>query len=481
MYILLVILILAYSKNIECKYTFDTKYADVLIDHFSYTSNKTFKLRYLVNETFWTANGPIFFYTGNEGDIELFAQNSGFIMELAPKFNALIVFCEHRYYGDSMPFGNLSYTKPEYLGYLSSEQALHDFVDIIDILQNSKYGSDGPLPVIAFGGSYGGMLSSWLRIKYPATVQGAIAASAPIWQFTGLTPCGVFYSIVTHVYASANEKFDCSISIKNLWPAIRRVANTPDGMTWLNSAWKLCNNITNTKDVQKLIDAVSNALVNMAMANYPYANTFLADLPPYPVKAMCSELIEPEKYMKDDKKLILALGKALNIYTNYSRTAKCNDFSDTDALGISGWDFQSCTEMVMPMCTNPDDMFEPSAWDYDKVAQDCLVKFGVKPSNPREVVLQYGGKNLKYASNIVFSNGLLDPWSGGGVLSNISSTVTAIVIPEGAHHLDLRESNPADPASVIRARKFHSDSIQNWITDFYRDKINSNFNRVLLV
>ena len=68
------------------------------------------------------------------------------------------------------------------------------------------------------------------------------------------------------------------------------------------------------------------------------------------------------------------------------------------------------------------------------------------------------------------SNGLLDPWSSGGIFRNISSSTVAIIIPEGAHHLDLRGHNPKDPFSVVQARNFEKYSIKKWIKH-YRQKI----------
>lgn len=42
---------------------------------------------------------------------------------------------------------------------------------------------------------------------------------------------------------------------------------------------------------------------------------------------------------------------------------------------------------------------------------------------PLWAVTEWGGHNLATLSNVVFSNGLYDPWHGGGVLEDLSDSV----------------------------------------------------------
>lgn len=64
--------------------------------------------------------------------------------------------------------------------------------------------------------------------------------------------------------------------------------------------------------------------------------------------------------------------------------------------------FQSCTEMVMPMCdSGTTDMFEKSDWNIKEVSDECFKKFKVRP-DPGLAELEYGGKNIKWATNIIF-------------------------------------------------------------------------------
>ncbi|XP_042232640.1 lysosomal Pro-X carboxypeptidase-like [Homarus americanus] len=444
-------------------YKYETYFYKQKVDHFSFVDPDSYSQRYLINDESWDSDGgPIFFYAGNEGDITWFAENTGFMWDIAPEFNALIIFAEHRYYGVSLPYGNKSFTEPKYSGYLTSEQALADFAELISYLRIALPGAKNSA-VIAFGGSYGGMLAAWFRMKYPHVVQGSIAASAPILQFIDITPCEKFGQVVTADFA--RESSQCVEVIRNSWAAIDAVTADEVGMNWLTGAWKLCQPLKTQKDVQKVKEYLTDVWTNLAMVDYPYPAEFLAPLPANPIKVVCTHLTEPTL---EPKALLEELFAGVSVYFNFTGKAKClnaDEAADSN-LSTSGWDFQACTEMVMPMCYDGvKDFFEPSPWDFKAYATKCYESWNIYP-RPLMAPMIYGGKDISAASNIVFSNGLLDPWSTGGVMWNVSDSVVSIIIPEGAHHLDLRSSNPDDPQSVIDARILEKKYISTWIESY---------------
>lgn len=176
----------------------------------------TFEQRYYVYDGYFKGSGagssPIFFYCGNEADVTLYVNSSGLMWERAQEFGALLVWAEHRYYGESLPFGSLEESS-EHRSYLSveqvttyletrnqppfspvypvtsvyrpniyipfhsfaspppislSSQALADFAALVPAIKE-QYTNEGSSAdssaVVAFGGSYGGMLASWMRLK----------------------------------------------------------------------------------------------------------------------------------------------------------------------------------------------------------------------------------------------------------------------------------------------------------------------------
>lgn len=84
------------SQNVQ-QYQYDTRYFRQRLDHFSFADLPSFQQKYLINTHNWlgpSKKAPIFFYCGNEGNIEWFAENTGFVWEIAPRFGAMVVFPE---------------------------------------------------------------------------------------------------------------------------------------------------------------------------------------------------------------------------------------------------------------------------------------------------------------------------------------------------------------------------------------------------
>ncbi|WAQ98686.1 PCP-like protein [Mya arenaria] len=457
---------LTYSRRIGIKdqvilsgYDYRTDFFVQPVDHFGFSNPDTYKQRYLIAEQFWNKDGgPIFFYTGNEGDIAWFCNNTGFMWDIAAEFKALLVFAEHRYYGESIPYGPEAYKSPTKMNYLTSEQALADFAVLISHLKATLPGATNS-SVVAFGGSYGGMLSAWMRIRYPNVIVGALAGSAPIWQFPSLTPCEAFNKVLTNAFNQASPT--CVDNIRKSWAAITERGSTDAGRDFLTKTFRLCGPLTSTTDVTLFKAWLVEAWTDLAMVNYPYPANFLENLPGWPVKKVCDKLSIPT----EGDQLLEFLFEAANIYFNYTGNTPCLNTSQqaTASLGDLGWDYQSCTEMVMPMCTNGQmDMFEPSPWNFTDFSEQCYKRWKTRP-RPDWISTQYWGKQIQSVTNIIFSNGLLDPWSSGGVLESPGASLVPIIIKDGAHHLDLRASNPLDPPTVVAARTQEKNIIKMWL------------------
>ncbi len=73
------------------------------------------------------------------------------------------------------------------------------------------------------------MLSSWFRMKYPGSVDGAIAASAPILQFTGLVDPKAYSAINTNTYRKVSDV--CADSIASVWAVLEKLAQSSEGLT----------------------------------------------------------------------------------------------------------------------------------------------------------------------------------------------------------------------------------------------------------
>lgn len=108
----------------------------------------------------------------------------------------------------------------------------------------------------------------------------ALAGSAPILQFPGIYNCSGYFSVVTNDFKGYSE--NCSGSIRNSWPAVRRLAKTKDGRVWLTQAFALCKELQEN-ETDDFVEWLSSTWESLAMIDYPNAASFLQPLPAYPI------------------------------------------------------------------------------------------------------------------------------------------------------------------------------------------------------
>ncbi|KAJ9178018.1 hypothetical protein P3X46_009938 [Hevea brasiliensis] len=448
------------SESAAASRDFVTFFYPQTLDHFNYKpeSYTTFNQRYAINFKHWSGpntSAPILVFFGAEENIDDDIRSIGFLTDNASQFKALLLYIEHRYYGKSVPFGSSkeALKNASSLGYFNSAQALADYAAVIMHVQKNYSAKSSP--VIVIGGSYGGLLASWFRLKYPHIALGALASSAPILYFDDSVPLAGFYSIITKDFKETSES--CYKTISESWAEIEKVASKPNGLSLLSQKFMTCNPLKKSSELKDYLDSL---YTEAAQFDYP---------PTYRVSLVCGGVNGAPEGTD-------ILGRIFAGVVAYLGERSCYDlnlFNDlTDETSLA-WAWQTCSEIVIRIGHDRDSMFPAAPFNLDSYIKDCKSLFGVLPQ-PEWVTTYYGGHDLKlilrrFASNIIFSNGLRDPYSSGGVLENISDSIVAISTTNGSHCLDLHQEKPSDPRWLVMQRKTEVEIIQGWISKYHDD------------
>ncbi|KAJ4835620.1 hypothetical protein Tsubulata_010864 [Turnera subulata] len=452
---------------------FKTFFFNQTLDHFNYKpeSYGTFQQRYYINSKYWgggEASAPIFVFLGAEAPMNDADVTNGLLNENAARFHSLLLYIEHRYYGKSIPFGSReeAFKNASTLGYFNSAQALSDYAAIINHVKKENHAEMSP--VIVAGGSYGGMLASWFRLKYPHIALGALASSAPLLYFDDITPEDGYHSIVTKSFREASET--CYQTILKSWGEIDKVASQPGGLSNLSETFITCNPLNNTTELKYYLE---KALTYTAQYNSP---------PNYLVNMVCNAVDHADAYgLGNDTLSKIAAGVVVyaNAVTRGGNQTCFVNPSTYESESINpptyeseskiGWGWQRCSEMVMPIAPSNNTMFQAHPFNFNAFTKNCIEEYGVPP-RPHWVTTYYGGHNIKlilerFGSNIIFSNGLKDPYSSGGVLQNISDTVVAVTTVNGSHCLDLDGTRKTDPDWLTAQRNSELTIIEGWISN----------------
>ncbi|TKR75771.1 hypothetical protein L596_017014 [Steinernema carpocapsae] len=206
------------------------------LDNFNASIKQTYQQRYWSNDQFYKPGGPIFIMLGGEGP-----ESNGWVraeglewVTLAKKFNAMLYLIEHRFYGESQPYGKL--ISIDGYQYLSSRQALADMANFIKA-KNAEMKYENPKWIV-FGGSYSGALAAWARQQYPELVYGSLASSAPIQAEVD------FYQYLEVVeFAFSQVDAQCADSIHKQFVLLQKLMKTAAGRETVKVEMQVCERI----------------------------------------------------------------------------------------------------------------------------------------------------------------------------------------------------------------------------------------------
>ncbi|XP_039758286.1 putative serine protease K12H4.7 [Pararge aegeria] len=426
------------------EFTTQTCWINQEFDHFNSTEKRVWKMRYFQRLSFRKFNGPIYLFLGGESAASPRWAQTGIMYELAKETNGAMYVSEHRYYGESKP---LNGTDAEAFKYLSARQALADNANFLKYLKRKSVYRKSKVVVI--GGSYSGNLAAWMKLLYPDLVDAAIASSGPVLAKTD------FFEYLEKV----NDNYEqhgtenCLGNIRKIFQRYDKLMQNPEGIEILKKEENICEECDLSKPENQQVFFSSKVGEFMQISQYGTTGQIKSHCKRIETESVCTNRSEESNS---------------NNCSCYDFDEMIDSFYEEENKWILAWLYQTCNEFGYYQTTSSEEQPFTKNIPLEFYTKMCLKLFGPDFDEARvndgvaEVNDLYGALKPN-VTNVVFTNGDLDPWSTLGILEDLSYSAPAVVIPRSSHCRDLFSNRKGDIEELKEARKHVKYLIKKWI------------------
>ena len=459
---------LSQSTTSDCNYEWMTQ----PIDHHGAT-NGTFQQRFSVFSEFFKPGGPIMFFQGEES-WALDCANTTVQYTYARELKGIAVSLEHRYFGQSLPFGDASHT-PENMEYLSLDNVMADAVAFISQIKENYTGAADSKAIVA-SGSYGGFLAAAFRLSRPDTFYGALASAGPVPNkgFVNSTDPNIYnwWTWVNRVYLDRSA--EASAKIKRAFKVLQsRLASTD--IASLKDQLGLCTSpsLNDTVSLGQLRTFLTLVFSQAVELNYPVPQPGRA-----PVANAVDEVI---KIALDEDDPMQILNRTFWLWYGAEGPghANCFNFTDSNFASKAVWlieqtPFRYIVCSYFPLRSNfiPNGtIFLPTGTDAVKLsAENCQRQWGITPLTDKEIEERYhfSPADIQKSTRIIWSNGEFDPVSAVSVSylpPSVDPCASRMILTSNmAHCEDLFLPGSSDRVTITQLREKEIAIFKEWLT-----------------
>ncbi|KAE9405742.1 hypothetical protein BT96DRAFT_915948 [Gymnopus androsaceus JB14] len=439
------------------------------LDH-SNNASGVFQQQYQLQTDFFKPGGPILLFQGEEA-VDMIRIETTILYSWAQELGGIAASLEHRYFGESLPFGNDSWTRDN-IKYLTLDNVMDDAVEFVNWIKSNVTGAESS-PVIVSSGSYGGFLTAIFRLNRPEAFFGGVASAAPTAMISqneqNNTARFNWYNWVSNVYSDRSA--EAAAKIQGGFQALESRLKSNKNLTGLQQELGLCTAPTNSfNEVTLLAQFLATTFMLGAEFNYAEAQ------PGRTLLTRPLDLIVNATLAQSDPIQVL---NATQWLTYGPLGFTCLDYlNDTSKNGIRAavpliqyvpFSYIICTYVVIESSDiGNDTIFLP--FDSNKAGfyAFCNETWGVQPPTGEELMAEYHftPEDINNSERIIFSVGQYDPVTGIAPVIPPSGNRNAsktLYVSNMAHREDLFAPSDGDSPTVVQARNIELETIKEWI------------------